>query len=108
MVVLAKKLPNSSSFLTARLMNLGVTLYLLLSLAAFPANSRISAAKYSRTAAKYTGAPDPTLWEYLPVFKNLEILPTGNYKPALADLETYSYWILNLQIQKSYLKSQLS
>lgn len=30
----------------------------LLSRAAFPANSRISAARYSRTAAKYTGAPD--------------------------------------------------
>ena len=30
----------------------------LLSRAAFPANSRISAARYSRTAARYTGAPE--------------------------------------------------
>lgn len=30
----------------------------LLSRAALPANSRISAARYSSTAARYTGAPD--------------------------------------------------
>ena len=30
----------------------------LLSRAALPANSRISAARYSRTAARYTGAPN--------------------------------------------------
>ena len=64
-------------------------LVFLLSFAAFPANSNTSAAKYSNTAAKYTGAPAPTLSEYLPVFKNLAILPTGNYKPALDDLDTY-------------------
>ena len=52
---------NSSSFLTAKRINLGVTLYLLLSLAALPANSRTSAHKYSKTAATYTGAPAPTL-----------------------------------------------
>jgi hypothetical protein len=32
----------------------------LLSRAALPANSRISADKYSSTAPKYTGAPAPT------------------------------------------------
>ena len=32
----------------------------LLSRAALPASSRISAARYSRTAARYTGAPAPT------------------------------------------------
>jgi hypothetical protein len=44
-----------------------------------------SAARYSNTAAKYTGAPAPTLVEYFPAFKNLAILPTGNCKPALVD-----------------------
>ena len=42
-------------------MCLGTILVFLLSLAAFPANSKTSAAKYSKTAAKYTGAPAPTL-----------------------------------------------
>jgi hypothetical protein len=44
-----------------------------------------SAARYSNTAAKYTGAPAPTLVEYFPAFKNLAILPTGNCSPALVD-----------------------
>lgn len=35
-------------------------LVFLLSLAAFPANSSTSAARYSITAARYTGAPAPT------------------------------------------------
>ena len=69
-------------------MCLGTTLVFLLSLAAFPASSKTSAVKYSRTAAKYTGAPAPTLSPYLPYFKNLEIRPTGNARPALLDLET--------------------
>ena len=34
---------------------------LLLSLEAFPASSSTSAARYSRTAARYTGAPPPIL-----------------------------------------------
>ncbi len=41
----------------------------LLSLAAFPASSRISAARYSRTAARYTGAPAPMRLAYWPFFK---------------------------------------
>lgn len=41
---------------------LGMILDFLLSLAALPANSKISAAKYSNTEVKYTGAPEPTLW----------------------------------------------
>jgi hypothetical protein len=51
-VVLAMNLFNSSSFLIANKMCLGTILFFLLSLAAFPANSRTSAAKYSRTADK--------------------------------------------------------
>ena len=79
---------NSSSFLIANKICLGIILDFLLSFAAFPASSKTSAAKYSRTAAKYTGAPAPTLFVYFPFFKNLAILPTGNYKPALDDLDT--------------------
>lgn len=41
-------------------MCLGIILDFLLSLAAFPANSNISAVKYSKTEARYTGAPAPT------------------------------------------------
>ena len=45
----------------ANKMYLGTILDFLLSLAALPANSKTSAAKYSKTAAKYTGDPVPTL-----------------------------------------------
>jgi hypothetical protein len=57
---------------------LGEILVFLLSLAAFPANSETSTVKYSSTAAKNTGAPAPTLSQYLPSLKNLCNLPTGN------------------------------
>ena len=50
-VVLAINLFNSSSFLMASKICLGTILDFLLSLAAFPASSKISAAKYSKTAA---------------------------------------------------------
>ena len=57
-----------------------------------PSSRRIksitSAARYSRTAERYTGAPAPTLSANLPAFKNLAILPTGNWRPALLDRET--------------------
>ena len=69
-------------------MCLGTILVFLLSLAAFPANSSTSAAKYSNTAARYTGAPAPTLYEKRPYFMNLAILPTGNCNPALELLLT--------------------
>lgn len=69
-------------------MCLGTILVFLLSLAAFPANSSTSAAKYSRTAARQTGAPAPTLSANLPYFINLAILPTGNCNPAFDDLLT--------------------
>ena len=91
MVVLAIYLFNYSSFLMAKRICLGIILVLLLSLAALPANSKTSAAKYSNTAARQTGAPVPTLSVYLPCLKNLLILPTGNYNPALDDLETYFF-----------------
>ena len=78
MVTPAISLFNSSSFLNIFIKNfhsidwiwlnliascrcLGMILVFLLSLAALPASSRISAARYSITAAKYTGAPAPTL-----------------------------------------------
>jgi hypothetical protein len=63
-VVLAISLFNSSSFLMARRMCLGLILFFLLSFAAFPASSRTfiigillkslntSAARYSRTAER--------------------------------------------------------
>jgi len=46
-----------------------------------------SAARYSRTAARYTGAPAPTRSAYLPAFKNRAIRPTGNCNPALLLLD---------------------
>ena len=44
--------------------NLGMMRVFLLSRAAFPASSRISAARYSSTAARYTGAPAPIRLAY--------------------------------------------
>uniref|UniRef100_A0A7C9CN91 Secreted protein n=1 Tax=Opuntia streptacantha TaxID=393608 RepID=A0A7C9CN91_OPUST len=64
-------------------MCLGTIRVFLLSLAAFPANSKTSAARYSRTAARYTGAPAPTRSAYFPAFRNRAMRPTGNCKPAL-------------------------
>ena len=52
MVTPANNLFNSSSLRIANCKCLGMILDFLLSLAAFPANSRTSAAKYSRTADK--------------------------------------------------------
>ena len=85
MVTPPKSLFNSSSFLTARVMCLGTILDFLLSRAALPASSKISAHKYSRTAARYTPAPLPVLLAYPPFFKYLPTLATGNWRPALAE-----------------------
>ena len=52
MVTVDRSLLNSSSFLMASWMCLWMILDFLLSLAAFPANSRTSAARYSMTAAR--------------------------------------------------------
>jgi hypothetical protein len=41
----------------------------LLSRLALPASSSTSAARYSSTAARYTGAPAPTRLAYLPAFR---------------------------------------
>jgi hypothetical protein len=60
------------------MMCLGEILVFLLSLAAFPANSKTSTVKYSKTAAKKTGAHAPTLSPYLPSLKNRCNLQTGN------------------------------
>jgi hypothetical protein len=54
----------------------------LLSLAALPDSSSISAVRYSRIAARYTGAPPLTLFAYLPFFKYLWSLATGKTMPA--------------------------
>ena len=51
-VTVPNNLDNSSSFRMANWMCLGTILDFLLSLEAFPASSRTSAAKYSNTAAK--------------------------------------------------------
>ena len=51
-VTVPNNLDNSSSFRMANWMCLGTILDFLLSLEAFPASSRTSAAKYSKTAAK--------------------------------------------------------
>ncbi|KAJ8034309.1 hypothetical protein HOLleu_21089 [Holothuria leucospilota] len=59
MVTPLRSLFSSSSFLMASCRCLGMILVFLLSRAALPANSRISAARYSKTAARYTGAPAP-------------------------------------------------
>ena len=76
---------SSSSFFTARVMWRGTIRLFLLSRAAFPASSKISAHKYSNTAARYTGAPAPIRVAYFPVRRYRPIRPTGNCKPALAD-----------------------
>ena len=74
------KLSNSSSPLIANCKCLGVILLTFKSLEAFPANSRISAVKYSKIAAVYTAAVAPTLlWALINFFNSLWILPTGNY-----------------------------
>lgn len=63
--------------------------YTKLKILKFRFNSKqTSAARYSRTAERQTGAPAPTRSAYFPAFKNLAILPTGNWRPALEDLET--------------------
>ena len=51
-VVFAISLLSSSSFLTASWICLGIILVFLFSFAAFPANSRTSAARYSNTAER--------------------------------------------------------
>jgi hypothetical protein len=52
------------------------------------ANGLTSAARYSRTAAKYTGAPAPIRVANLPALMSRAILPTGNCNPALVLRET--------------------
>lgn len=82
------KVSSSSSPLMANWRCLGVILFTLRSLDAFPASSKTSAVKYSRMAALYTAEVAPTLElaATLPL-KNLWILPTGNWSPALAALD---------------------
>ena len=75
---------SSSSLRMASTMERGLILRFLMSRAALPLNSSTSATKYSRTAAKYTGAPAAMRLEYLPWRKYLCIRLTGNCRPALA------------------------
>ena len=75
---------SSSSPLMANWRCLGVILLTLRSLLALPANSKTSAVRYSRIAAAYTAEVAPTLLlAFTLLFKNLWILPTGNYKLLL-------------------------
>jgi len=80
---------SSSSPLIASCRCLGVILFTLRSLDAFPASSRTSAVRYSNIAELYTAAVAPTLPEEVARdFRCRWILPTGNWSPALADLLT--------------------
>eukprot|EP01083_Nonionella_stella_P161028 526955_1 len=78
---------SSSSFLTANIICRGTIRCFLLSFAAFPANSNNSAVKYSKTDAKYTGAPPPIRREKPPCLMYRAIRPTGNCNPATAFLK---------------------
>ncbi len=60
---------SSSSLRTANCICRGVILCFLLARAVLPANSRISAARYSKTAVVYTEALEPMRFAYLPFFK---------------------------------------
>lgn len=74
------RVSSSSSPLIASCKCLGVILFTLRSLLAFPASSRTSAVRYSRIEAKYTAAVAPTrplAWTLC--FSCLWIRPTGNY-----------------------------
>merc|ERR1719174_1975666 len=73
---------SSSSLRTASCKCLGMILLRLLSRAAFPASSRISAHKYSSTAAMYTGAPEPRRGarRWLRMYRPTRA--TGNCSPA--------------------------
>jgi len=80
-IVALIRVSSSSSPLMANCKCLGVILFTFKSFEALPANSRTSAVKYSRIAALYTAEVAPTLLLALTLlFKNLWILPTGNYK----------------------------
>lgn len=94
------RVSSSSSPLMASYKCLGVILFTFKSLLAFPANSNTSAVKYSKIAAAYTAEVAPTLLFALTLlFKNLWILPTGNYK------QSHINTTIPLQELESYLKS---
>lgn len=79
-IVALMSVSSSSSPLMANWRCLGVILFTLRSLLALPANSKTSAVRYSKIAAVYTADVAPTLLLALTLlFKNLWILPTGNY-----------------------------
>lgn len=73
----------------ARRMCRGIILDLLLSLAAFPANSRISAVRYSITAAWYTGAPEAIRKWCVVFLKYRWTLLTGNINPAFCERDNF-------------------
>ena len=80
-IVALIKVSSSSSPLMASSKCLGVILFTFRSFEALPASSRTSAVRYSRMAALYTADVAPTLLLALTLdFKNLWILPTGNYR----------------------------
>jgi hypothetical protein len=59
----------------------------LLSRATFPLSSKISAVRYSRTAAIYTGEPELIRLAYPPSRRYRLIRPTGNCRPAFDELD---------------------
>merc|ERR1719174_1185097 len=61
--------------------------FFLLSLAAFPASSKTSAQRYSRTAPMYTPAPGLTRAAYLPLRMYRFRRAVGNWRPALFDID---------------------
>jgi hypothetical protein len=71
MVTWPRRRLSSSSFRIASWMWRGMMRVFLLSRAAFPASSRISAVRYSITAAMYTAAPPAILEPWLARFRNL-------------------------------------
>ena len=76
---------KSSSFLIANVKCRGTMRDFLFSRAAFPANSRISAHKYSSTPAINTGVFAFMRLVYLFWRRYRPIRPTGNWRPALLD-----------------------
>ena len=84
-VVDARSLLSSSSLRMASWRWRGTIRAFPLSIAALPASSRISAVRYSRTPARYTGAPAPTRAAYLPFRSIRWTRPTGNTSPARED-----------------------
>eukprot|EP01085_Mycamoeba_gemmipara_P002162 Mycagemm_TRINITY_DN10041_c0_g1::TRINITY_DN10041_c0_g1_i1::g.2162::m.2162 type:complete len:141 gc:universal TRINITY_DN10041_c0_g1_i1:82-504(+) len=80
-VTLRQNLLSSSSLRIASIMWRGMMRTLLLSREAFPESSSTSAHMYSRTAARYTGAP-AAIRRFDFKARYWRTRPTGNWRPA--------------------------